>query len=394
MAAATVLEAAQVVVLLGVAIRILYLGVSRPRLLRRKTVALSVGTAVLFALAAVTRSGVIIGGRQLLVAQAASVLAGLLLALAFLGPVARRWQTGLLVAFYVNVFFLVFAVNAAVEGSPWPWVVFPVWQGALLCIVLAGLWRIWRTTGVSELIPLLYGVGLLLVAVAAREMLSHAVVSDVVFLASYVVFGWGVLGLVDFEELSREQEIFRIAYMPEDIGSKSKRKWKLAPGTVYLVQAPKEHPAFRIFADQVTHGLAGLIISRQHPRQIKKTYPLTKTPMYWLSDTHPDHEDTVPPKPERLFNKIEHFISDDDARVILLDGLEFLASHTTFELTLHFVARLRDAVADSKTRIIIPIDPDTFTNQQRNLLAKEVIPYPLGIDQTRTAAARNNKSGG
>ncbi len=369
MDALTALGAAQVAVLLAVSARIVYLGVARRDLLRRKTVVLSAGTALLLASSVVLGTGVP-SQSALLAAEVAAVLAYLLLTLAFLGPVTRSRQEGLLIAFYANVLLLMLAANSA-GSAAWPWRLFPLWKGGILVVVLGGLAVMWRRTRFGAFVPLVFGVGLLFVATAAGEWAGGGVVAELLFLSAYLVFGWGVLGLVDFREVSSEQQVFRVAYMPEDIGSKSQRNWKLSPGSIHLLHTAKPHPAFTIFCDQVTHGLAGLVISRHHPKQIRQRYGLAKTPLHWLADTHPDDKARIPPKPERIYRLIEDFVSDDEPRVVLLEGLEFLASHTSFELVLHFVARLRDAVADTATRVILPVAPGAFTKRQLNLLEKE-----------------------
>ncbi|MFH1722251.1 MAG: DUF835 domain-containing protein [Candidatus Altiarchaeota archaeon] len=185
------------------------------------------------------------------------------------------------------------------------------------------------------------------------------------------MLGYAAFGLLDYKDLSFEQRAFRVAYMPEDIGSKFRRKWRLSSGSIYLVKKETPHSAFLVFVDQVTNGLNGLCISRLHPEKIKKRYKFETTPILWLNDSHRDVQDSIRPNPEQIFAVIEEFILRGGSSAVLLDGIEYLTQRNGFEMTLHFIARLRDRLSQSESRIIVSLSPKAFKKMEINLLEKE-----------------------
>jgi hypothetical protein len=72
---------------------------------------------------------------------------------------------------------------------------------------------------------------------------------------------------------------------------------------------------------------------------------------------------------------IKDFIGKGGDTVILLEGVEYLILHNGFEDVLKVIQSLDDVVVQNKSRLIVPIDPSTITEQQFHLLSRELTEF-------------------
>ena len=151
---------------------------------------------------------------------------------------------------------------------------------------------------------------------------------------------------------------------------KTEFKYWLDPSEGYIVLEKKPKKSFEIFADLVTHGIPGFVISRTHPEKIARKYKLTKTPMMWLSRS--GRENAISPDDlSKLRYIIEDFAKKSGESVILLDGLEYLITQTGFEPVLMYMQELKDAVVLSNSRLIIPLHEETLAKREHSALERE-----------------------
>ncbi|MBU7032911.1 MAG: DUF835 domain-containing protein [Theionarchaea archaeon] len=152
--------------------------------------------------------------------------------------------------------------------------------------------------------------------------------------------------------------------------SPSEMKYTLNPGDCYLVESAQSDQAYEIFVDAVTHGLQGFSLSRIHPKKIKQTYGLEKTPLFWLSTTKTDY--SVHPMDIAKSNfYIHEFAKKATNSIILIDGIEYMILHNDFLNVLKALNTLKDYITLYNSRLIIPINPGTFTEKELQLLRKE-----------------------
>ena len=121
----------------------------------------------------------------------------------------------------------------------------------------------------------------------------------------------------------------------------------------------------------VTHNISGLAVTRTLPDSIKQKYGLEKTPFIWLSKT--GNPNTISPVYlNTLMNLITDFIGKGKDTVVILEGLEYLVSQNNFDLVLKFIQALRDFLIIENSRLIIPLNRDTFTQKEMAQLEKEL----------------------
>lgn len=146
----------------------------------------------------------------------------------------------------------------------------------------------------------------------------------------------------------------------------------LDPSECYIVLEKKPRKSFEIFVDLVTHGVSGFVISREHPEKIKRKYKLMKTPVVWLSKI--EMENTVSPEDLPKLNFIiGNFTRKNGESVILLDGLEYLITQTDFETVLGHLQEVKDVIAMSNSRLIIPLHKDTLPLKEYSFLEREFV---------------------
>ncbi|MDI6708399.1 MAG: DUF835 domain-containing protein, partial [Candidatus Thermoplasmatota archaeon] len=148
-------------------------------------------------------------------------------------------------------------------------------------------------------------------------------------------------------------------------------KYELRPRYSYLVEEEKATKSFEIFADQVTHGIEGLCISRKHPELIKERYGLDKVPKIWLTAEIAD--DSLKPTDLALLTlTIRDFIDKTENGVVLLDGIDYLLLNNSFESVVKTLNSINDSIMRSKSRLILSINPAEFSAKQFALLSKNL----------------------
>jgi len=148
-------------------------------------------------------------------------------------------------------------------------------------------------------------------------------------------------------------------------------KHEIQQGSAFIVYEKKFDKSFEIFKDLVTHNISGLAVTRTLPDSIKQKYGLEKTPFIWLSKT--GNPNTISPVYlNTLMNLITDFISKGKDTVVILEGLEYLVSQNNFDLVLKFIQALRDFLIIENSRLIIPLNRDTFTQKEMAQLEKEL----------------------
>ena len=152
---------------------------------------------------------------------------------------------------------------------------------------------------------------------------------------------------------------------------KTKIKYGLDPAECYLVGEKRPEKSVDIFCDLVTHGIPGFIISRLHPEKFKRKYQLVRTPTLWLTRSEMEH--TISPDDlPKLKYIIGDFTRKSTESVILLDGVEYLMTQTSFETVLKFLQELKDMVTIHNSRLIIPFHKDTIPLREYSMLEREL----------------------
>ncbi len=141
--------------------------------------------------------------------------------------------------------------------------------------------------------------------------------------------------------------------------NKSAKKYDLHRGVSYIVKEQKANGSFELFADQVTHGIKGLCITRQYPAAVRSDWGLEETPIIWLSNQL-GKVYVNPTNIGILSDTVVRFIEKSDDSVVMIDGIEFLMVNNGFDKVIKMVHRATEVVMENKSRLIISVDPRAF----------------------------------
>ena len=130
--------------------------------------------------------------------------------------------------------------------------------------------------------------------------------------------------------------------------------------------------AFRLFAKAASGGAGALLITRSNPRRVRERFDLGPVRILWLTDRESAAEDTIPPALERIIHEIEEFMKTGDRGVVLIDGLEYLVSNSSFDAVLKFLRRLIDHVSETHFTLLVSVSPPTLKDQELKILEREM----------------------
>lgn len=143
-------------------------------------------------------------------------------------------------------------------------------------------------------------------------------------------------------------------------------------GKSYLITEEKPTKSSDIFVNLVNHGVHGLYITRRAPQEVRDEYGLKRTPIIWLTREKTSETSIDPVDIVELSHTIKEFIKKTDNGVVILDGIEYLITQNEYKDILKFIQSLDDIIANSDSRLIVPVDHYTLTEQQLHLLKREM----------------------
>jgi hypothetical protein len=145
----------------------------------------------------------------------------------------------------------------------------------------------------------------------------------------------------------------------------------LQRGTSYIMEEEMPERSYRIFFDLVSHGIHGIIITRTHPSRVKTIVGLQKTPMFWLTSIKGE-QNLEPQDLSKILYIVSSFLRESSDSVVLLEGIEYLTYSNTFDAVLRFIYALDDCITLNDSRLILPVNPKTFSVKEMGLLKKEM----------------------
>ena len=146
---------------------------------------------------------------------------------------------------------------------------------------------------------------------------------------------------------------------------------KVLPGHCYLIEEEKPMYSNVLLSRMMTEGYRGLVITRMNPSRIKDEFKETPQ-ILWLTDKQGSAENTVPPSLEMIIHKIQEFMLCEGDGMIVLDGIQYLASNTNFDAVLRFLRSLVDEVSESKCVFAVSLSPQTMKEQETSILEREM----------------------
>lgn len=118
----------------------------------------------------------------------------------------------------------------------------------------------------------------------------------------------------------------------------------------------------------------GLLVTRQHPQEIRSKFYLQTTPIIWLS-TVAGEDNLDPAKLSLLTDMIVNFMERSQNGVVLVEGIEYMVTSNDFPRILKVVDVWAETAMASATRLIISVDPRAFDSREMALLesGKEIV---------------------
>ena len=148
-----------------------------------------------------------------------------------------------------------------------------------------------------------------------------------------------------------------------------KSRYKLEFGRNYLV-ADNVDLAYDVFIDTIMSGIEGLCVTRTLPDKLRRKYGLKKTPIIWLTSEVVKNERTLNSLQD-ISILISNYVEKAEKPVILIDGIEYLASHQGFESVYHFLQAKRTQVESAGGILIVPFFSGAWDQKEVKLLERE-----------------------
>ncbi len=218
-----------------------------------------------------------------------------------------------------------------------------------------------------------------------------------------MVTGVALAGLLFAYSIARGQMVMAVP-VQETLLSSSKAKYKLLHRFVYLVVEPKPDFAFKIFTDVLKgrctdcanddsfpcesldcascklpcpcRGCSkyksrpqGLIVTRQFPHEVRAKHYLQTTPIIWLS-TVAGKDNMDPAKLSLLTDYLVNFMEKSQNGVLLVDGLEYLATSNDFLRLLKSMDRWTETAMTSDSVLIMSVDARSFEPKELALMER------------------------
>lgn len=172
--------------------------------------------------------------------------------------------------------------------------------------------------------------------------------------------------------LIREAKIRGIHLVPTELKTvdKTPMRYRLKNGFSYMIQDTDGKKGFEIFKDNISHKHNGLGITRTNPDRVREEYGLRTTPILWMTTAETEHKMVKPTDLERLLFIIKDFISNE-GDILFIEKLDYLISENGFKHTLNFIHRLNDIIVQSDCILVVSMNLDTLTMEERNQLLQE-----------------------
>jgi chromosomal replication initiator protein DnaA len=146
---------------------------------------------------------------------------------------------------------------------------------------------------------------------------------------------------------------------------------KVTPGHCYLIEEEKPMYSNVLLGRMMAEGYRGLVITRMNPSRIKDEFKEVPQ-ILWLTDKQSSMENTVPPSLEMIIHKIQEFMSGEGSGMVVLDGIQYLASNTNFDAVLRFLRSLVDEISESECVFAVSLSPQTMKDQETSILEREM----------------------
>ncbi|GEM_PF-2292207 len=142
-------------------------------------------------------------------------------------------------------------------------------------------------------------------------------------------------------------------------------------GLAYLLVDDDKDRAYEMFS-ALARGREAMAIIREFPGHIKKRYDIGDIPFIWLTFDKSVPFAREPGNVPLIYNDIKNFVLRNRGSVVLLTGIEYLISQTSFERVLKFIQLANDKMAITDSIMLVTIGPGTIPEIDLNMLKREM----------------------
>ena len=167
--------------------------------------------------------------------------------------------------------------------------------------------------------------------------------------------------------LSSGSDITKLKKTRQEMRDLSYRLNGITPGECYISES--EEKIMKLFAYSVVYGRPGLCITRKNPEMLTEKYSLKPQHIRLLSST-PIKGFQVLSNLQEVSLEISNFLKNGGG-IVLLDGLEYLVSRFSFNSVYSMLQEKRFNFLAAKSVLLIPVNFEALTSQERALLASE-----------------------
>jgi hypothetical protein len=147
---------------------------------------------------------------------------------------------------------------------------------------------------------------------------------------------------------------------------------ELKEGYSYVMEEDRPKRCYHTITSLMEKGYKAYCVTRRNPRMVAGEFGLEDARLVWLTESQPDEMDYIEPSLESLLYRMEIFVDENEKPVLFLDGIEYLASKTSFEAVMSFVRRLVDMVSDRGVIFLTVVSPEALGEKQTKSLEREV----------------------
>lgn len=152
-----------------------------------------------------------------------------------------------------------------------------------------------------------------------------------------------------------------------------KKRYSITGGQMYLVEEPTPEEAYNIFRAFSVTGTPSMIISRSSPKEVQERFKTGPSKLIWLTYNKVDDIECIEPTgPGLLYKRLSEFIQAHEKSIVILDGLEYLISQTTFGGAQKLIQAIHDDVMLTDAIILIPFDMNVLDQKQMHFLSREL----------------------
>ena len=156
---------------------------------------------------------------------------------------------------------------------------------------------------------------------------------------------------------------------------------KIEPSKSYFANEKTKEDIYKSFKNKLDSGLIGLIISRTNSFEESIIEPHPEIKFIQLGTQKNSNIKTAVNFNEIMASVKEH-ITNSPQSIIILERIDYLITMFNYNEFLKFLYSLNDLICNTKSSLIVLINPELMNFQQMALIEQELEPVPIVKEKT------------